>query len=100
MSRRSSVPISESAAGSGTHRRGWLFACLYWTAQGIYGLFAATLCYFMFGVAVSIVLPVLTPLAAHLIAAGVGVVSILVGIQAAYRNHRWIQRRELARRNA
>lgn len=94
------MPISESTARAGTHRRGWFFACFYWTAQGIYGLFAAILCYSVFSVAVSIIWPVLTPLAAHLIVAGVGVVSILVGIQAAYRNHRWIQRRELAKRNA
>ena len=97
LSQHSSAPVLESGAGPGTHRRGWFFACLYWTAQGIYGLFAATLCYFVFGVAVSIALPVLIPLAAHLIAAGVGVVSVLVGVQAGYRNHCWIQRRKYAK---
>jgi len=82
-------------------RRGIVFASFYWFAHVIYGALATVICYVSFGVLISVVggMARMSRLTEAILTVMIVILSILVGIQAAYRNHQWIQRRELAKQN-
>lgn len=102
MNNHPTTPISDPSGNSAPRKRHWLLASLYWTGQGIYGLLAALICYALFTLAAAVSvahLPLFPPVVANFILGAVVVLSLLVGVQAAYRNHRWNQRREITKRH-